>query len=144
MENEPVEIKGASYSIGRLSAKKQFHVSRRLGPFLGDVMPKIKALLKGKGEVLDRAIELVPQIIKTLASMSDEDCDFIIDSCLAVVKLKEETGWHPVLTPNGVLMYSDRIDMLVMLELTAEVVQANLLKFFPTGKLMDFIEAMAE
>jgi hypothetical protein len=143
MDSKILTVKGASYSVGRLSAKNQFHVSRRLGPFLGDIMPNIQSLLKGKGDILDRAIEFVPQIVKTLAAMSNEDCDFILDTCLAVVKFQQETGWVNVVTPNGVIMFSDQIDMLVMLELTAEVVQANLLEFFPIGKLMAYAEAMA-
>lgn len=142
MDNEIVNIKGASYSIGRLSAKKQFAVSRRLGPFIGDVMPSIKELLGGKGDILDRAIDLVPQIVTTLAEMKDEDCDFIIDTCLMVVKRQQDTGWANMTTPDGrVVMFE--IDMMEMLELTAEVVKANLMGFFPIGKLEAFAAALA-
>lgn len=135
---EPVTIKGTSYSVGRLSAKKQFAVSRRLGPFLGDVMPNVHELLYGKGDLVDRAIKLIPTITGTLAAMKDEDCDFVIDTCLGVVKKQIENGqWASITTTTGVLMFPDEIDMMVMLQLTAEVVKANLLPFFP-------IELLAE
>jgi hypothetical protein len=137
--NEPVKIKEASYSVGRLSAKKQFAVARRLGPFLGDIMPNVHKLLHGKGDMLDRAVELVPQITGTLAAMKDEDCDFIIDHCLAVTKMQQKNGeWASITTPTGVIMFPDEIDMMVMLQLTAEVVKFNLLPFLPTALLEAF------
>jgi hypothetical protein len=141
---EPVTVKGASYSVGRLSAKKQFAVSRRLGPFLGDVMPNIKQLIHGKGDIIDRCIELIPTIADTLANMKDEDCDFIIDTCLAVVKRQQPGGWQNVTTPTGVLMFPEDIDMMVMLQLTAEVVSVNLLPFFPIDLLKDSDEPAKE
>lgn len=144
MDNTIVKIKEASYSIGRLSAKKQFAVSRRLVPFIGDIMPNIKDLMSGEGALLDRAVELVPQIANTLASMKDEDCDFIFDTCLAVVKVQRPEGWFALTTPDGgTMMYHDLIELPEMLQLTAEVVKANLMSFFPIDKLKDFADAAA-
>lgn len=152
MDNTVVKIKEASYSIGRLSAKKQFAVARRLSPFIGDIVPNIKKLISGlddvdegapisKESLLDRAAVLVPQIVHTLATMKDEDCDFIFDACLAVVKIQKPEGWFPLTTPAGdVVMYP--LDLTEMLQLTAEVVKANLMGFFPIDKLMVFAAKM--
>lgn len=154
MDNTVVKIKEASYSIGRLSAKKQFAVARRLSPFIGDIVPNIKKLISGlddvdegapisKESLLDRAAVLVPQIVHTLATMKDEDCDFIFDACLAVVKVQRPEGWFPLTTPDGgTMMYHDLIELPEMLQLTAEVVKANLMGFFPIDKLMVFAAKM--
>lgn len=141
MDNTIVKIKEASYSIGRLSCKKQFAVARRLGPFIGDAVPSIRQLIDGSTPFLDRAVVLVPTIVKTLANLKDEDCDFIFDSCLVVVKMQKPEGWFPLTTPDGgTMMYP--IKLPEMLQLTAEVVKANLLDFFTIEQLMGYVDKL--
>lgn len=144
MDNTVVKIKEASYSIGRLSCKKQFAVARRLGPFIGDVVPSIRQLVDRKTPFLDRAVVLVPTIVKTLANLKDEDCDFIFDSCLVVVKVQKPEGWFPLTTPDGgTIMYPDLVKLPDMLQITAEVVKANLLDFFTIEQLMGYVDKLA-
>jgi hypothetical protein len=127
-----VEVKGVTYQIGRLTPKKAFHVSRRLAPFLGAILPHVNKLMGSKEKnALDRMATVLPAIAELAAAMPNDDVDFIIDTCLSVVHMRQDRGWMPI-QANGQIMF-DYIDMMVMLQLTAEVVKVNLIDFFPTS-----------
>jgi hypothetical protein len=134
-----IDLDGKTYHISRLTPKKAFHVSRRLAPFLGAILPHLRQLFE-KGDdgklplpetFLERGAELLPAIADIIAKMPNEDCDFVIDTCLSVVSVKQDRGSAPVMS-NGVLMF-DYIDMKTMIQLTMEVVKVNLSDFFPTS-----------
>ncbi|VXB25187.1 putative bacteriophage protein [Burkholderia sp. 8Y] len=120
-----VDINGQSYRIGRLDAKKQFHVARRLAPLLAG----LGGALKGKAQGF---AELVSPIADALAKMSDEDTDYVLDTCLSVVARQQGDGWQNVMVKGGGLVFQD-IDLPAMLQLTVAVVQQNLGSFFPGG-----------
>ena len=120
-----VEINGQSYRIGRLDAKKQFHVARRLAPLLAGLGGALKGEAKGFAE-------MVSPIAEALAKMSDEDSDYVIDTCLAVVARQQGSDWAGVMARNGGLMFQD-IDLPAMLRLAVAVIQHNLGSFFPGG-----------
>jgi len=135
-----VDIDGTAYQISRLSPKKAFHVARRLAPFLGAILPHIGQLFvkEEDGSVpkaaafLERGKDVFPAIADVLAKMDDADCDYILDTCLAVVAVRQERGFVAVMS-NGVMMF-DNIDMKTMLLLAAEVVKLNLADFFPSNQ----------
>jgi hypothetical protein len=120
-----VEINGQSYRIGRLDAKKQFHVARRLAPLLAGLGGALKPEAKGFAE-------LVSPIAEALAKMSDEDTDYVLDTCLMVVQRQQGEGWQNVMVKGGGLMFQD-IDLPTMLRLAVAVIQQNLGSFFPGG-----------
>jgi hypothetical protein len=139
--NVTADINGATYLIGRLNPRKSFHVARRLAPFLGAVMPHLRALFlpdeDGKPPSVDdfalRGAALVPGLAQVVAEMSNDDCDYILDACLAVVQIKQERNWAPIMAPSGQMMF-DTIDMKSMLQITAEVIKYNLGEFFPSSQ----------
>jgi hypothetical protein len=117
-----VEVGGHKYRIGRIDARKQFHVARRLAP-----------LLAGMGGLANKsagfAAVLAP-ITEALSSMSDEDVDYVLDACLGVCQRLQQDGRPaPVMTRSG-LMFED-IDMGQMIQLAVKVIQENLGGFFP-------------
>lgn len=119
------EVGGQQYRIGRLDAKKQFHVARRLAPLLAGLGGALQGESKGFAE-------LVAPIAYALSKMSDEDTDYVIDTCLAVIQRQSNNQWASVMVRNGGLMFQD-IDMAQMLQLTVAVIQGNLGNFFPAG-----------
>jgi hypothetical protein len=135
-----IEIGGTSYAIGRLSPKKAFHVARRLAPFLGAILPHFQELVSPGAdgrkatpqEFAARSFDLFPQIADVIAKMSDTDADFILDTCLEAVKMRQQTGWAPLIQ-GGVLMF-ENLDLKTMLQLTGEVVKVNMADFFPSSQ----------
>ncbi|MFM0044125.1 phage tail assembly chaperone [Paraburkholderia sediminicola] len=120
--NDTVEVGGHQYRIGRIDARKQFHVARRLAP-----------LLAGMGGAPDRGegfAAFLGPLSDALSGMSDEDVDYVLDACLGVCHRIQPSGHPaPVMTRSG-LMFED-IDMGQMIQLAIKVIQENLGGFFP-------------
>lgn len=126
--SETVEVGGFTYRIGRMDVRKQFHVARRIGPamlgFLGGSM------IKGA-----KLADMIGPVINALSKMSDEDSDYVLDQCMAVVSRAENGGeWARIVAPGGGMMFQD-IGLPQMLKLAQEVLSENLRGFFPIAAL---------
>ncbi len=117
-----LELDGHTYRVGKLDARAQFHIVRRLAPILGELAP---ALQGGKG-----GMEALPAIASAVARLSDADADYCIFGLLKVVSRKQPNGlgYGPVATEN-LLMYDD-IGMPQMLKLAWEALSFNMSGFF--------------
>ena len=117
-----LELDGHTYRVGKLDARAQFHIVRRLAPVLGELAP---ALQGGKG-----GLDALPLIATAVAKLSDADADYCIFGLLKVVNRKQPNGlgWGPVATEN-LLMYDD-IGMTQMLKLAWEALTFNMSGFF--------------
>jgi hypothetical protein len=113
-----------------------------MAPFLKGMVPVISSLEKAgafkKGGIdkgvaassQEEVMKAFPAIADVLASMTDEDADYVIFGLLAVVTRKQDQGlgWAPVSTSKS-LMFND-ITMPEMLTLAGRVLVANLGSFF--------------
>ena len=82
------------------------------------------------GGGMESFMPILAPISEVVGSMSDEDANYIIFSCLSVVKRQSDTGgFSPVVAGNNQLMFQD-IDMITMLRLSVEVIRENLRGFF--------------
>ena len=121
---DTVEVNGQSYRIGKMPAREQFHVVRRLGPA---IMGFLASGAKGGG-----AAGFYGPIVDHLSKMSDEDSDYVLDHCLSVVQRAQGNEWVKVRAPNGALMFND-IELPQLLNLTRAVLTENLRGFFPAA-----------
>jgi len=119
------EISGQTYRSGKLNARKQFHVARRLAPVLGGLADASAAGAESFSKFLQ-------PIADAISHMSDADCDYVLDNCLAVVSRQQGTAWAPIMASSKAIMFDD-IDVGVMLKIAAKVIQGNLGNFFPGG-----------
>lgn len=134
MEKETVTVNGIEYSIGEMPVFDQFHVGRRLAPFLGSALEAFRGQsLDTAAEEFDILLLATPSLTKTLAEMKDEDAEYIIRKCLSVVKRHEKSGWAKVMNGAGNFQFQD-IDLKAMLTLTTKVIQENIGDFFPTSQ----------
>lgn len=124
MESE-FEIGGHQYRTGRLSARQQFHVVRRFGTVAGALGSILEHLKSPKQTSLAK----LEPLLKAIGDMPDEDVDYIITNCLAVVQTYRGNAWHRVQALSGEMMYSD-IELQHMLQIVFEVMKANLSSFF--------------
>src|SRR5438045_2587326 len=120
------------YRISRLGAMQQFHVARRLAPLLtafGDIAAAKKV-------ATDNMLQAIKPIASVLSTMSDEDVEYIIQTCLSVCERKQEINaanfvWANVQERTSKTICFQDIDMSIMVELTVAVIQENLGSFFP-------------
>lgn len=141
-------IGGNIYRIGKLAAREQLHVYRRLAPVLqgaGGIeafMGMAAAAKPTDGAPIDPAViaaigGLLGPMLNILGALPDHEIDYVIDLCLAKVgrKVDGDRGYAPVF--NGGLMFDD-ISVWQMLELTGRVIIGD-----PgTGGIADFLDAL--
>lgn len=137
-------ISGHTYRIGKMPARTQFHVLRRLGPILTSLerLPAILAAAKtSEMEERDKIAvfgSALGPLASALSSMPDADLDYVINCCLgACHRLQPDGKAAPVLAMDGVgIMFAD-IDMPAMLGLTMATIEENFVNFFdmlPSGQ----------
>lgn len=126
-----VELEGKWYRTGRLNAKQQQHVARRLAPALSGILarasePGFNAATATEGEL---ALAFMAPIVDVLSKMSDADYDYISDSCLSVCARKEGERWAPMLSSAKTMMFEDT-SLNILFELMKTTVMENLAPFF--------------
>lgn len=106
-----VEVDGQFYLIGQMKARQQRNVLRRLLPLLPPVKTALTALLKAIQDELDSSADLffeaVGPLAKAIAGLSDEDSDYVVDTCLTHVKRKVSGGWQMLVNSSGDMQYED-------------------------------------
>jgi hypothetical protein len=124
-----IKVKGEEYACGKLNALAQFHVVRRLGPMLVVAGISVEMLRTGMKVALDDMVSMAGPVMELLSKMSDKDVDYILFTCLAVVKRKQGDQWAPITVKDtNQLMFHD-IDMPAMIRLVVEVLKENLAGF---------------
>ena len=127
------EINGINYTIGKLDAFTQLHVARRLAPVLAGMFTAFRHAPEIANAADDSILAMATgPLAETLAKMSNEDVDYVVNACLSVCQRQQAKGWAKVMV-NGSLMFSD-IELDALLGLTVAVIQENLGRFFSTSQ----------
>lgn len=134
-------INAHSYDIGKLNAKQQFHVLRKLAPLITHV-PALLPLahqFKTKGDaasenaVLENSalLQAIGPVASAFAELPEKDADYVIHTCLGVVRRQAQggTGYCGLVTTGGDLMF-EGMPMLEMLTLVVHVLRESLGDFF--------------
>ena len=129
MDKTELELNGQTYRIGKMSALAQFHVSRRLAPILAAVGVSLQSLTAGMTADLSDFMGTIGPAADVMAKMTDDETNYVLFTCLAVVSRKQDERFAPVCS-GGNMMFQD-IDMLMMIRLVVEVLRVNLGNFLP-------------
>lgn len=127
MNSTRIELNGQKYEIGRMPPLTQFHLSRRLAPIIASMGISIHTLqTAAKADITDFVPVLGP-VTDMLAKMPDDEANYIIFTCLGVVRRQQGEKFAPITTGTN-MMFED-IDMVMMIRLVVEVVKGNLGSF---------------
>lgn len=122
MEPIEVEVGPHTYRISKMDAFSQLHVARKMAP-----------LLAGLKSLTDLSLdEAFLPIAKALSEMSDQDVEYVLTKCLAVCARKMPAGmngYQPVWNSHAKRPQYEDLDLPVMLQLSARVIQENLGSF---------------
>lgn len=141
-----LKIGEIEYKTGRLDARKQFHVARKIGPAMFSM---VAARAKASAEIPEGALSKVSSsatraeeavvevamvgifkaVAEAMSIMSEADVDYVINICLSVCERKQQGAWGKVLAANGSMMFED-IDVRTLMRLGLEVIKENLGSFF--------------
>ena len=136
------EVGGHQYRAERLSAIKQLHLSRRIGPLLPPLAPLFVQVARASanGNVmgnLDALAPLAQPFMDSLASMSDADVEYVIALSLSTVKRRTGDTWASVWNEKANLpMFTDLNDIGTLMPIVAQVIKENLGPFI-AGILTD-------
>src|SRR5690606_2426817 len=124
---EIIPIGGHDYTIGRLNALDQLHVSRKIALIVPNIMPILTEVSKGdlerviesiedgennELEGLEPLAEALEPFMEAIAKMPEDDVNYVVHKCLSVVK----RGGAAVCR-NNTIMFDD-LDMNHLLPLT--------------------------
>lgn len=138
MTERDFEIGTRKFKLGKLDAFKQFHIVRRMGPILSNLLPVIKSAQKGKkkdfeslseAEKFDQIAQFAGPLMNGLAGLSDADADLVLFGLLSSVEMQQVQGnWAKVSTPS-MLMIQD-LELPVLLNIAGRAFMFNLSSFF--------------
>lgn len=118
-----LKIEDIKYKVDKLEARRQFHLVRRIAPLLaGAALSRTKDGAKDFNTV-------IAAIVNSISKMSNEEADFILDTCLSVCSRDVNGQWAAVQAPNSTaLMYP--LEMDTQLQLAVAVIEDSLGGFF--------------
>lgn len=120
-----LEIGDHKYVTSKLKAKPQRNVARRLAPLLLSSKDLLKEMFdQSKSSSVDDLFASMQPLVQAIGAMSDEDSDYIFDTCLACVKRQVTGGWQAVMA-GGELRYED-IGLPDQIKLTIAVIKDSL------------------
>jgi hypothetical protein len=137
-----IQINGDIFLCGRMNARKQFHVARRLTPIINHLVPLMNGtpmlVNDGTGTMVPSLgnlgiVQAIAAISDTIRELPDADADYVIDTCLDAVKFRSGNSWAPLRAPGsppggGLMLGSaDRFD--TQMRLVGEVLWENLSDF---------------
>ncbi len=127
------EINGNSYQTASMPVMTQFHVMRRMAPVLGKMAQNMTGMVEARaaiasGEEKSAMAALLP-LAEAIAELSDADCEFVLNACLAVTKRQEGANWIPIWNINAKRLQFQDIDLAAMLTIAGNVLTSDLAGF---------------
>jgi len=136
MTEREFEISGKKFKLNKIDAFRQFHIVRRLGPILGDIIPVAQKLKsfdeKGMSEddKLEHFAKLLAPIMNGISKLSDADANLVLLGLCSSVEIHqpESNNWAKVAT-SDVLSFSN-LSLPVLLQIAGRAFAFNLADFF--------------
>lgn len=135
MENS-FEAGGRKFKLGKIDAFRQFHIVRRIGPLLTEMMPVIAGIAKSKvdkmseTEKLEEFAKMAAPIMQGLSKLSDADADYVLYRLLSAVEVHQEqfNSWAKIATDTGLMMQD--MELPLLLNAAGRSLMFNLSGFF--------------
>lgn len=122
---------GIAYRADKLDAFAQLHVSRKIFPIVPKLIPIfVKLQAGGEAALRDDLAGLATAagpFADALAAMSNADVDYVVKTCLSVVRRNQNGAWSPLIV-DGALMYAD-VGLEQILPVVVRVLRDNLGNF---------------
>ncbi len=137
MKDRQFEMGGRDFSLNKIDAIKQFHIVRRIGPILSDLLPAMKGLaaknIEGASidDQLEHAATIFGPIMTGLQKLSDADAELVLYGLLASVEVKQTSGnWAKIATGNPPMLMMQDLELPQLLQIAGRAFAYNLTGFF--------------
>lgn len=129
---------GVTYRVDRLNTFEQAHIMRKISPLIPAALPVVLESLKAKergdglGQSLDSLSKLLAPLTSELASLADADCEYIMRTCMKVVKRKIDDKTYIATWVDGASRTVDDSinNLFTILKFCSKVIEVNLGPFF--------------
>jgi hypothetical protein len=132
MEKE-FSLSGINFRLNKIDAFKQFHIVRRLGPILTDLLPAMKEFSNLDGKSEDEKLESVSRLAQPfmngIAKLSDADAELVFQGLLASVEFQGPVGMWARLFSNQTLM-AQNLELPILFQIAGRALMFNLYGFF--------------
>lgn len=138
MSDRDFTIGSREFKFNKIDAFKQFHIVRRIGPILSDLLPAMKGMSPvstkkadklSSDDQLDLLAKFAAPFMNGISKLSDADADLVLFGLLSSVEVKQVSGnWVKVSTPT-MLMVQD-MELPVLLQIAGRAFMFNLSNFF--------------
>ena len=130
------EAAGKKFKLGKIDALKQFHIVRRIGPIITEMMPVIATIARAKNDHLSEEEKLADfakiaePIMKGLSGLSDADADYVLFRLLSSVEVHQPqfNSWAKIANDSGIMMQD--IELPTLLQVAGKALMFNLKGFF--------------
>ncbi len=135
MGEREFSISGKNFKLCKIDAFKQFHIVRRIGPILSDLLPALKDAKKfqksslSEDDKFEAIAKLAGPLMTGVAKLSDSDADLVLFGLLASVEMQQAPGNWAKVANNGMLMFQD-MELPLMMQLAGRAFMFNLAGFF--------------
>lgn len=134
------EAGGRRFKLGKINVIKQFHVTRKIMPLLGNALPAMKeiaGLEKSGGidvlndnEKLDKIAKVLTPFIEGIGKLPDDEAEKVLISLLSSVEVfqAEHKVWAKVANDKMIMMQD--LALPVLLQAAGRAFMFNLSGFF--------------
>jgi len=128
------DFAGKSFQLRRLDAFKQFHIVRRIGPILAEMLPQMKNLKNAESlsesEKLENFAKIAGPVMAGFSKLSDADAEFVLYGLLAAVEVKQPASGNWAQISTGSMLMIQDLDLPMMMQLAGRALMFNLSGFF--------------
>jgi hypothetical protein len=130
------EFAGHKFKMNKINALIQFHIVRRIGPLLADLMPAMSKISKVKADAMseeEKILEfarIAQPLMNGLAQLSDKDSEYVLFRLLTAVEIFQPTfnSWARVASDSGIMMQD--IELPILMQAAGRSLAFNLKGFF--------------
>lgn len=139
MSDRDFEIGTRKFKLNKMDAFKQFHIVRRIGPILADLLPALKDIKKvsegenSESDKLDQFARIATPLMTGLSKLSDEDSNKVLFGLLSSVEVQQGMGNWAKISTDTALMMND-LELPVLLQAAGKAFMFNLSGFFAVAQ----------
>lgn len=143
-ERNDFEVNGKKFKVSKIDALKQFHIVRRLGPILSDIIPLAKKFkdnapkaMKGElseAEMFADITALAQPIMNGLSKLKDEDAELVLLGLCSAVEIHqpETNNWMPL--SDGKQFRYQLLEFPELIQCAGRAFAFNLSGFFASAR----------
>lgn len=135
-DDRSFSVAGKNFKLNKMDAFRQFHVVRRIGPLLTEMIPAfakmagVKTSGQSEAEKLEEFAALAGPVMAGLSKLSDQDADYVLFRLLSCVEVEQPQfhTWAKIATDSQIMMQD--LELPILLQAAGRALMYNLSGFF--------------